>query len=132
MSSTTGVRPTLVLQLLQANGLVERLVNEYREQQYRSGERKKHPRVGYMGHLHEMCQGLISFGRDVEQCGAALEAVSGWTEVVLVSIAITDKLHNEKLGGGIPDGTAGLASSGARLMTDVSGGISGALQSATE
>lgn len=133
LNSTEGVRPTLVLQLLQENGLVERLVNEYREEQaYRTGSRKKHPRVGYMGHLHDMVQGLISFGRDCEQCGAALEAVSGWTDVVLASIAANDKLYNEKLGGGIPEGSAGLASSGGMHMSDVSGGISGSFQNPSE
>jgi len=144
LGSTSGVRPALVLQLLQENGLVERLVNEYRvEKEYSSGPRKRHPRVGYMGHLHEMCQGLVFFGRDVEQCGAALEAVSGWTDVVLVSIALIDKQYGEKLGGGIPEGSAGLAttdgiSAATRAILEaydnaqVSGGISGAMQSAAE
>jgi len=113
LSSGGGVRQALVLKLLTEGGLAQRIVNEYREEsQYSSGERKKHPRVGYMGHLHHMCQQLQSFGSNVAECGQALEAVDGWTDVVLPAIAATEKLHTDQLGGGIPDGSAGLASSG--------------------
>lgn len=118
LSSTEGVRPALVLRLLQNGGLVERVVNEYREEnKYSSGGRQRCPRVGYMGQLHHMCQGLGKFASQVQDCRTALEAVDGWLDVVQPAVSKTDRLHGEQLGGGIPLGSAGLASSGAAFTS---------------
>lgn len=115
LGGTEGQRSTLVLRLLQEGGLAKRLVSEYEAEwglsKMSEGLKLRHPRVGYMGHLHAMCTELRSYGSQVPEVGAALTSTTGWTESVIPALSATDKIQSEALGGGIPDEDRGLASS---------------------
>jgi len=113
LSASDGERPRLVLSLIRDGGLVERLAAEYKEEELelRGGARRRDPRVGYMGQVQAMCCELRDYGMRVPECGAALQAVSGWSDVILPAIDATQRVQAEKLGGGIRAGDRGLASS---------------------
>lgn len=124
MSSLDGTRTALVLCLLREGALLERIINEYAEEErYRSiPGRKKHPRVGYMGILHNMCLDIREYGTRIPEVGALLASVSGWTDTVLPAVSATSRIHASDLGGGVPDGDKNLASSSATMGSSTSQG----------
>jgi len=115
-TSEGAVRPALVVAFLRDSGFVERVVSEFTEHELevnaQQGASGRIPcRVGYMGHLHSICCELQEYGAEVPECGAALQAISGWSDTVLPALEATHRVHEEKLGGGVQSGDRGLASS---------------------
>lgn len=111
-----AVRPALVVAFLRDSGLVERVVSEFTKHELevktQQGASGRIPcRVGYMGHLHSICCELQEYGSKVPECGAALQAISGWSDTVLPALEATHRVHEEKLGGGVQPADRGLACS---------------------
>eukprot|EP00927_Polykrikos_kofoidii_P085499 TRINITY_DN931_c0_g2_i1.p1 TRINITY_DN931_c0_g2~~TRINITY_DN931_c0_g2_i1.p1 ORF type:complete len:1019 (+),score=193.25 TRINITY_DN931_c0_g2_i1:26-3058(+) len=117
MSDIDGIRPKLLLDLLCDGGLLERIVGEYAaEWEVRASSTKpRGPRVGYMGHLHNLCCDLREYGCRVPEIGSALQAQVGWTDNVVVALEATLKVQSEQLGGGVPSEDRGLASTGGTI-----------------
>jgi len=111
LSSSDGCRADLVRQLLQKVRFAERLVQEYSaEAEVKALETKpRHARVGYMGHVYNMCCELRDF--DSAEVRDMLASTDGWKTVVLPALEDTKKIHDEQLGGGVPMSDRGLASS---------------------
>jgi len=112
MSSLDSTRTAVILSLLREGALLERITAEYAEEEkYRAGGRKKHPRVGYMGVLHNMCLDIRDYGSRIVEIGAVLAAMSGWNDTVLPAVSATSRIHGADLGGGVPSEDRNLASS---------------------
>mmetsp|Transcript_8420 Transcript_8420/g.15833 ORF Transcript_8420/g.15833 Transcript_8420/m.15833 type:complete len:886 (+) Transcript_8420:37-2694(+) len=123
-TSEGAVRPALVLAFLRDSGLVERVVSEFTKHELevktQQGASGRIPcRVGYMGHLHSICCELEEYGLKVPECGAALQAISGWSDIVLPALEATHRVHEEKLGGGVQPADRGLAASEAGSSSQV-------------
>jgi hypothetical protein len=114
-SATDGVRPELVLSLLR-EGLGERLVEEYQAEAALFGTRQPGPRVGYMGHLYNVCCEFQDYGSRVPEVGSAFSALSGWSDVVLPELERITAVHAQDMGGGINSEERGLASSSAMSL----------------
>lgn len=114
LNESTETRRKLMQQMLWEGGLVDRIIAEYEEERkYQSqgvGQRRKPPRVGYMGHLHGMCHDIQEFGLRIPECGVNLASAMGWSDIVMPTVDASLRIQNELLGGGVPAGDRGLAS----------------------
>lgn len=109
-----SVRSEVVVAMLREGGLAERLVAEYaaEETSKSANYRHRHARVGYMGHLHAISREIREFAEKSEQCNVVLDAVPGWSTVVLPALAEVETIYGQELGGGVRDSDRNLASSG--------------------
>mmetsp|Transcript_49824 Transcript_49824/g.108370 ORF Transcript_49824/g.108370 Transcript_49824/m.108370 type:complete len:614 (-) Transcript_49824:135-1976(-) len=117
MTSTAGIRQSLIAALLSEGGLAERFIEEYKAEatERADGIRYRHVRVGYMGHLHLMCTELCEYGSRAVQVKDALSQFSGWRDEILPALDATKKTQAEELGGGVPDWDRGLSASGSAI-----------------
>jgi len=114
-SATDGVRPELMLSLLREGGLGARLVDEFQAEVEYSGSCQRGPRVGYMGHLFNICCELRDYGSRVPEVGSALYDLAGWSDVVSPELERIAEVHALEVGGGINSEDRGLASSSANM-----------------
>jgi len=130
LSSLDGPRPKLAVGLLREGGLLQRLVSEYSAEasEVRSGQRRRHSRVGYMGHLHSICIEVRDFSMRSPECSAVLAAVDGWRDVVLPALDATTCVQAEELGGGVHQQDRSLASSGSNPSTEALAAVKSTLE----
>jgi len=103
LSGYDSERPGLTVALLQEGGVIDLIVAAYSAEQElkdlrQTGIRQRHSRVGYMGHLHQICCQLREYATQVPQVADAL-GVEGWENVVLPAVDATTKLMVEQMEG---------------------------------
>eukprot|EP00928_Gymnodinium_smaydae_P086689 TRINITY_DN710_c0_g2_i3.p1 TRINITY_DN710_c0_g2~~TRINITY_DN710_c0_g2_i3.p1 ORF type:complete len:949 (+),score=238.96 TRINITY_DN710_c0_g2_i3:78-2924(+) len=105
LASSDGGHAELLMVLLAADagGLAPRLVAEYAAEAAETGPLRLR-RAGYMGHVYCLCCDLREYGERVPEVGALLEAVPGWTSLLLEAVDATTRVLSEEIGGPIGDG----------------------------
>lgn len=100
----------LFIGFLSSGGVMESIIAEFlRHQAVKDEAGVKIQRVGYMGHLHQLCCEVRGFVDLAPKCGIALAKLQGWWDRVLPAIEAISRLHAEELGGSLPAHLPGLA-----------------------
>jgi len=100
--STHGLR--LVLALLQADPLMQRVVAEQRAEAEGAPtlDNRRQSQLGYVGPLRCICADLSKLSAHSPEVANALEGIDGWADAVLPGIESAEQLYSEPLGGQHP------------------------------